>query len=143
MERATGYGPGEWIDKSLTDLLLHPDDLLSLTSLLERILGQPGSTVEGVTVRYKHKDGSWHTLEATVTNMLHDPSVNGIVANFRDVTERTTAEKALEESEQKYRALADGSIQGIVIAQGIPARIVYCNPAMAELVGYTVTRCFR
>ncbi len=32
MERATGYGPGEWVDKSLSDLLIHPDDLPALAS---------------------------------------------------------------------------------------------------------------
>jgi PAS domain S-box-containing protein len=90
--RVTGYGPNEWIDRSLGDLLIHPDDLPSLFSVLERVLARPGSTFEGITARYQHKDGSWHVLEATVTNMLQDPKVNGIVANFRDITDRKKAE---------------------------------------------------
>ena len=97
LERVTGYGPNEWVDRSLDELFIHPDDLPSLVSLLERVLTQPGATVEGVTTRYKRKDGSWHILEATVTNMLHDPRVNGIVANFRDITDRKEAEEALKE----------------------------------------------
>jgi len=137
LERVTGYGPNEWLDRSLGELFIHPDDLPSLVSLLERVLTQPGATFEGITARYKHKDGSWHPLEATVTNMLHDPRVNGLVANFRDITDRRAAQEALAESEQKYRALADRSLQGIVVAQGIPPRIVYCNAAMANLTGYT------
>ena len=99
LERVTGFGPNEWVDRSLGELLIHPDDLPSLATLLERILTQPGATVEGVTARYQHKDGSWHTLEATVTNMLHDPKVSGLVANFRDVTDRKEAAEALKRSE--------------------------------------------
>ena len=103
LERVTGFGYNEWLDRSLGELLIHPDDMPALASLLERILTQPGATVEGVTARYQHKDGSWHTLEATVTNMLHDPSVNGLVANFRDITDRKQAAEALERSEALLR----------------------------------------
>jgi len=81
MERVTGYGPGEWLDKSLSDLLLHPDDLPKLAAVLEQLLKEPGASIENFTTRYQHRDGSWHVLEATARNMLHDPRSNGIVAN--------------------------------------------------------------
>jgi PAS domain-containing protein len=42
----------------------------------------------------------------------------------------------LFKSEQKYRQLVENSLQGIVILQDM--KIVYANPALAQISGYTV-----
>ncbi|MFC1848374.1 PAS domain-containing protein, partial [Chloroflexota bacterium] len=52
------------------------------------------STIQA-EVRAKHKDGSWHTFEIAGRNLLDDPIVGGIVANFRDISERKQAEEEL------------------------------------------------
>ncbi|HEY3922871.1 MAG TPA: EAL domain-containing protein [Gaiellaceae bacterium] len=41
-------------------------------------------------------DGSWLETETLRTNLLHDPSVRGIVLNTRDITERKAFEHQLE-----------------------------------------------
>jgi signal transduction histidine kinase/CheY-like chemotaxis protein len=55
-------------------------------------LGQQGA-VRKAEYRYRHKDGRWIDLEAVGCNLLHDPAVNGIVLNIRDITERKRAEE--------------------------------------------------
>ena len=72
--------------------LLHPDDAPDATKRLAQILETPGGIVQS-EARARHQDATWRWLEGGITNLLHDPSVRGLVANFRDVTER----KRLEE----------------------------------------------
>ena len=51
-------------------------------------------------------------------------------------TERKKTEEALRESESKFKKLADESVAGIWISQDL--RLVYVNPSIAEMAGYTV-----
>jgi PAS domain S-box-containing protein len=51
-----------------------------------------------------------------------------------DITERTRAEEALRQSEEKFRQLTEKSLVGIYIIQD--ARIVYVNPSLAKMFGY-------
>ena len=51
---------------------------------------------------------------------------------------RKKAEEAKFEAELKYHKLVDQSLVGIVIFKENPLRIVYANPAFADLTGYSV-----
>ena len=53
----------------------------------------------------KHADGSTRILDVVAHNLLDEPSVGGIVANFRDVTEQANALAALEESNARLEQL--------------------------------------
>jgi diguanylate cyclase (GGDEF)-like protein/PAS domain S-box-containing protein len=71
---------------------IHPDDQVLAAQTFARAAEHP----EGVAVtefRCIHRNGHHLWLEVSIRNLLHDPDVNGIVVNFRDITER----KALEE----------------------------------------------
>ena len=61
------------------------------------------------------------------------PGAQSIV---RDVTGRKRAEKVTRESEAKYRALVERSLQGLIVVQGSPPRIVFANSTLAEILGY-------
>jgi diguanylate cyclase (GGDEF)-like protein/PAS domain S-box-containing protein len=43
----------------------------------------------------RHADGSWRFLQSIVTNLIHEPSVGGLVLNSRDVTDQKTLEDQL------------------------------------------------
>ena len=53
---------------------------------------------------------------------------------FRDITERKRGERALVDSEQRFRSLVEQSLVGIYISDGY--RIVYTNPRAEEILGY-------
>ena len=60
-------------------------------------------------------------------------AVTGIV---RDVTERRKTEKALQESEERFRVIFEGANDGILVADAKTQRFVLANPQMCEMVGY-------
>ncbi|MFW9869425.1 MAG: ATP-binding protein, partial [Candidatus Thorarchaeota archaeon] len=62
----------------------------------------------------------------------------GILGVARNIEERRAAEKALKDSELKYRTLIDQSFQGFMIIQALPLQVKFCNPAFANFLEHTV-----
>ena len=59
----------------------------------------------------------------------------GAVVVLRDVTERRQAERALRESEQRYRTVIEQAFDGVWLADG-ESRIVDVNPVACTMLGY-------
>jgi PAS domain S-box-containing protein len=57
-----------------------------------------------------------------------------VIASVVDVTERVAAERALRESEERYRSLVDLSPDGIVVH--VEGRVVFVNRALLAMLGY-------
>ncbi|MGH2682587.1 MAG: putative bifunctional diguanylate cyclase/phosphodiesterase [Actinomycetota bacterium] len=95
-----GYASRELVGMNLL-ALAHPDDADATRRLLEAAAASPG---DGFTVelRMRHADGSWRFVEARARSLLDVPEVVGIVAIFRDVTQR----RALED-EVAHRSFHD------------------------------------
>jgi len=100
-----GYAHRELVGINLL-ALAHPDDADAARRLLEASADSPG---DGFTVelRMRHADGSWRFVEARARSLLDEPEVAGIVAIFRDVTQR----RALED-EVAHQAFHD-SLTGL------------------------------
>ncbi|MBI5953747.1 MAG: PAS domain S-box protein [Chloroflexi bacterium] len=132
--RTLGYEHDQFKGQSMFDLI-HPDDLGWIQLRFKEILSQRGGTTQG-SFRLRHSDGSWRWVEGTSTNLLHEPSVNAIVINYRDITERKEAEEALAHSEQAYRTLFENLPIGLyrTSADGV---FLDANPALARMFGYT------
>ncbi len=83
------------------------------------------------------KDGTSFPVEYVSTPMLEAGVVTGAVVAFRDVTQRREAEGALKESEERYRAVVEQSVEAIYLYDVQTRRVLESNPAFQMLVGYT------
>ena len=90
--RVLGYRPEELLGTSVFQRV-HPDDASRASDEFKRALQTKGRA-GAIECRMRHQDGSWRAIEATATNLLHDPVVQGLVINARDITERKLAEAA-------------------------------------------------
>ena len=87
--------------------------------------------------RIRDKEESWHHFEAIATNLLHDPTVRGIVVNARDISERRRAEGALRQSEELYRSVVEQAAENIFLVDLESKRILESNAALHRSLGYT------
>lgn len=114
----------------------HPDDLPMVLNALSDLIQHPSHVIT-LKYRFLHKNGSWRWVESTFTNLLSDPSVEAVVINFRDVTERVQSEEALRKSEQKYQVLTEISPVGI-FQINLAGMLLYVNSRWSQITGMPV-----
>jgi PAS domain S-box-containing protein len=132
VERVAGYKPEELQGKNVFEFA-YPDDIEFISKELLYLLEHPDE-VKTIEFRAIHKDGRIVPVEATGRNLLQNPAVEGIVVNFRDITERKEAERKIKESEEKYRKMFEISpaLLAILDEDGV---FVEANPAMVRSLG--------
>jgi diguanylate cyclase (GGDEF)-like protein/PAS domain S-box-containing protein len=131
IEGLCGRPPDELVGRSGL-VLLDPADHAIATSRFDALV--EGARPLRLEHHMAHRDGTTHWVESTLTNLLDDPDVGGVVINSRDVTESRLALRALEESEQRFRSLAASSPIGIVRLEAT-GRLTYTNARFRQIVG--------
>jgi PAS domain S-box-containing protein len=94
--------------------------------------GRAGSLIEEKLVRL---DGKELDAEVAGIEVTHEarPAVQVV---FRDITARKEAERALRESEARFRILFDLSPQAIALTELASGRIIDVNARFLEITGY-------
>jgi len=133
--RNLGYTSGELVGRNAFELT-HPQDASRLKKLLAELLQKPGNA-RTAQFRIRHKDDSWHWMEGTATNLLNEPSVQAIVINARDITERMLAEAKLRQSEERFSKAFLASPAAITIATLAEGRFIDVNDSFLQLMGYS------
>jgi PAS domain S-box-containing protein len=101
----------------------------------QSILGKPQPPYE---VDIFHKDGTRRRLEVSETPVFDESgrvvAVEGIA---HDISARWEAERARAESESGFRALFEGTSEGVALVDPQTNRFIATNPAMCAMFGYT------
>jgi diguanylate cyclase (GGDEF)-like protein/PAS domain S-box-containing protein len=91
-----GFEPSELVGRGWFEVI-HPDDVAALRECFAEVLRQD-EALSALELRLRNKDESWRWVDASVVNLMADPNVGGIVANYRDLSERKGLEEQLAHS---------------------------------------------
>jgi adenylate cyclase len=133
----TGYAPQEWLaDRELWWKLLHPDDRERMRRAWSRAHDEGSLDAE---YRLFRRDGQIIWMEDVATLVRADDGTplfwQGIAF---DVTDRKDAERALAESEARYRALVEQIPAAVYrMRPDDDRRTLYVSPYVEEVLGYT------
>jgi len=137
-ERITGYSAAEVKGRNDIWKLLYPEKEYrdKITGKITKIVGE-NNFFENLETAIRCLNGdrkiiSWNTRKI---QGLGDEGGRFIAIGL-DITERTRAEKALLESEEKYRHLVDRANDGIAIVQDEVFK--FSNPGLVRIWGGTV-----
>jgi PAS domain S-box-containing protein len=89
--KVLGYQPEELLGRNGLELL-HPQDREESSRALKEVLAKPGDPRE-MHARVRRKNGGWCWMESTASNLLHEPYVQAIVINSREISARRAAEE--------------------------------------------------
>jgi|GEM_PF-193654 len=132
--RMYGYNdPEEIIGRSVSIVQAPEDNERMMEYGRRRLQGEP------VPANYEFigltKDGRRIPLEASVSTVSRQGKTN-IMSVIRDIAERKQAERALLESETRYRKFFEEDLTGDFIST-VDGKILDCNPAFARMFGFT------
>ncbi|MBI3968830.1 MAG: PAS domain S-box protein, partial [Chloroflexi bacterium] len=96
--RLLGYAEEELVGRSAFELL-HSEDVDPTAQALALVVEQPDVRAT-VQYRVRHADGSWRWYESVVTNLLAEPSVQALVVNSREITQRRQLEEELRQAQK-------------------------------------------
>lgn len=119
---------------------VHNNDRDNLKHIFKKLKNKEGKMCT-VEYRFKCKDGQYKYIELKANNLTNNDSINGILVNYHDITERKRFLQELKKSEEQYR-LSEASLNK---AQNIAhlgswiwdldSNTIECSEGMCEIFG--------
>ncbi|MFA5059299.1 MAG: PAS domain S-box protein [Candidatus Omnitrophota bacterium] len=129
IESILGYRSKEMVGTNAFDFV-HPEDLSRLKNEFKKALASESGWA---IFRCRHAQGHYLWMEANGRVIKQkDGKTHGIVASWRDVTEKKEAEEKLKENEAQYKLLFE-SISAGVLHVAMDGRVLFANRSFLEM----------
>ncbi|MCG2678528.1 MAG: PAS domain S-box protein, partial [Kiritimatiellae bacterium] len=125
-----GYSRAELIHLKLRDIEAAESEEI-IAQHIKKILNVGYDRFE---TRHRCKDGRIIEIESSVNYVKGE--TGKFFAFIRDITERKRAEKEINESEQRFRAIFDNAADGILLVDTESKKLHLGNKAICEMLGY-------
>ncbi len=135
--RIFGFAPQQFVPTYKTFLnSVHPDDRDLIRRSVRQALYEENQG--GVDYRIVRSDGEIRAVQSyyEVIRNVSDRAVK-LIGTVHDITERKRVEEALKESEERYRAVIEQTIEGIYLGAADTKRVLESNAAFRGMLGYT------
>jgi two-component system, cell cycle sensor histidine kinase and response regulator CckA len=132
-ETLLGYSPQEALEMNISQVIA-PEYLESALDHVRRKL--QGEQINAYELELVHKNGKHIPVEVSTRLIFRDGAPVGVQGIARDLTDRRRAERALRESETRFRAVTETAASAIFIC-GANDRFAYVNTASEEITGYS------
>lgn len=130
-----GYAAEQLIGKNLT--IFHNEEQLTKVSEANQKL-KVVEKLNAIEIWHTHKDGMvFPMLMNTLIIKDENNQPMYMAATAVDITDQKKAEKAIKESEERYKTLFQDAAEGIVVADIETKKFKYANPAICRMLGYT------
>jgi PAS domain S-box-containing protein len=133
IKNVCGYSEKEILGQSGISFI-HPDDHDITRQTFFNLLKKPGKSAT-IIQRIKRKKGGYIWAESLLTNFSHIPEINGIVSNFRDISEKKIAEEKIFQTQELLQTITRNLSEGLYMGE-IGSRLIYVNDAFLKLLGY-------
>jgi PAS domain S-box-containing protein len=135
IQRVLGYEPREMLGTNPLSFV-HPEDVDIAIRALERVKETMGVERVGA-IRARHKDGTYRTIEVVVHNLIEHEDVQGLVMNYRDITERLDVELTLRRTHERCEKAFQNSPDSITISRLDTGEFMEANDGFERITGYT------
>ena len=130
---ALGITPTEFMGKMVFDYI-HPEDRERVRNEFEQL--KTRKQAKTAPFRFRNKEGNWRWIETAATNLLHDPAINGIVINSRDITTIIEQAREIEHINERY-ILAASATQDLIYDWDLVANeVVRFHRGLTEMLGH-------
>jgi PAS domain S-box-containing protein len=133
MSDLLGYPKEYFLEKELWEIGLFQDIKASQVAFKEL---QTGGYLRYDHLPLKTNHGGQIAVEL-VSNVYQEDHQDVIQCNIRDISERSRLEKALADSEVRYRRLFETAQDAILILDEPSGKILDANPFIEEMLGYS------
>ena len=132
--RLFGWSPGELLGKRIDFV---PEEEREATRAGIRLLFESEASYVPIESRRSTKDGRILdvVINASIIRGLNNAPA-GLVVNLKDVTEQKKSERALLESEKRFRDLIN-SVSDIIYIHDLEGRIISANESLSRILGYS------